>query len=104
MCGITGFIDFSRQAKRESLLGAVERMATTLYHRGPDSAGAWTDEKRGVALGFRRLAILDLSAGGEQPMRSMDGRFTIVFNGEIYNFLELRGELCYAKVVRQQRF
>ncbi|MDQ3041746.1 MAG: asparagine synthase (glutamine-hydrolyzing) [Acidobacteriota bacterium] len=93
MCGITGFIDFNRQAKREFLLGTVEKMATTLHHRGPDSAGAWADEACGVALGFRRLAILDLSAEGEQPMRSMDGRFTIVFNGEIYNFLELRGEL-----------
>lgn len=93
MCGIAGFMDFSRKATREFLLGTVERIATTLYHRGPDSAGAWADEKRGVALGFRRLAILDLSAEGEQPMRSMDGRFTIVFNGEIYNFLELRGEL-----------
>ena len=93
MCGITGFIDFSRQAKREFLLGTVERMATTLYKRGPDSAGAWADESRGAALGFRRLAILDLTVEGEQPMKSADGRFTVVFNGEIYNFLELRGEL-----------
>ncbi|MEO8072980.1 MAG: asparagine synthase (glutamine-hydrolyzing), partial [Acidobacteriota bacterium] len=93
MCGITGFIDFSRQARREFLLGTVEKMATTLYHRGPDSAGVWADERCGAALGFRRLAILDLSAEGEQPMKSADDRFTIVFNGEIYNFLELRGEL-----------
>ncbi len=93
MCGITGFIDFNRRAKRDFLQGTVEKMATTLYHRGPDSAGAWTDEKCGAALGFRRLAILDLSVEGAQPMKSADERFTIVFNGEIYNFLELRGEL-----------
>ncbi len=93
MCGITGFIDFSRRANREFLLGTVEKMATTLYHRGPDSAGVWADEACGITLGFRRLAILDLSVEGEQPMKSADGRFTVVFNGEIYNFLELRGEL-----------
>lgn len=93
MCGITGFIDFSCQAKREFLLGTVEKMAMTLYHRGPDSAGVWADEACGITLGFRRLAILDLSVEGEQPMKSADGRFTVVFNGEIYNFLELRGEL-----------
>lgn len=93
MCGITGFIDFSRRANQEFLLGTVEKMATTLYHRGPDSAGVWTDERYGVALGFRRLAILDLSVEGEQPMKSVDDRYTVVFNGEIYNFLELRAEL-----------
>jgi asparagine synthase (glutamine-hydrolysing) len=93
MCGITGFIDFNRQAKREFLLSKVGEMTTTLFHRGPDSAGIWVDEKCGVALGFRRLAILDLSVEGEQPMKSADGRFIVVFNGEIYNFLELRGEL-----------
>ena len=93
MCGITGFIDFSRRARRDFLLGTVEQMATTLYHRGPDSAGMWADENCGAALGFRRLAILDLSVEGEQPMKSEDGRFTIVFNGEIYNFIELRDEL-----------
>ncbi|MBA3632970.1 MAG: asparagine synthase (glutamine-hydrolyzing) [Acidobacteria bacterium] len=93
MCGITGFIDFSRRAKRGFLLETVEKMATTLYHRGPNSAGAWADEAGGITLGFRRLAILDLSVEGDQPMKSGDGRFTLVFNGEIYNFLELREDL-----------
>jgi asparagine synthase (glutamine-hydrolysing) len=83
MCGITGFIDFSRRAKRENLLGTIEEMTTALYHRGPDSGGAWADETRGVVLGFRRLAILELSVEGNQPMKSADGRFTVVFNGEI---------------------
>jgi asparagine synthase (glutamine-hydrolysing) len=68
-------------------------MADTLLHRGPDTDGVWVDERAGVGLGFRRLAILDLSPQGHQPMRSTDGRYTIVFNGEIYNYLTLRAVL-----------
>jgi asparagine synthase (glutamine-hydrolysing) len=77
----------------EVLEGHVRRMATRIEHRGPDDAGTWADAGAGVALGFRRLAILDLSAQGHQPMRSTSGRFTLVFNGEVYNFLEIRREL-----------
>ena len=69
------------------------RMANTIAHRGPDDSGAWADAHSGVALGFRRLSILDLSPAGNQPMVSSDGRFVIAFNGEIYNHLELRKEL-----------
>ena len=68
-------------------------MTDCIAHRGPDDEGFFTDEKSGVAFGFRRLAILDLSPLGKQPMTSADGRFMIIFNGEIYNFLELREEL-----------
>lgn len=68
-------------------------MAATLVHRGPDDEGVWVDAGAGVALAFRRLAILDLSPAGHQPMVSGDGRFAIVFNGEIYNFRDLRAEL-----------
>ena len=64
---------------------------TTLAHRGPDGEGLWSAP--GITLGHRRLSILDLSDGGRQPMASADGRYHITFNGEIYNFLELRGEL-----------
>src|SRR5579864_4213160 len=65
-------------------------MSRALVHRGPDHAGVWLDEKAGVALGHQRLAILDLSAAGNQPMLSPDGRYVATYNGEIYNFEELR--------------
>jgi asparagine synthase (glutamine-hydrolysing) len=92
MCGITGFYSAGTQ-NREALIELSSRMATTLLHRGPDDAGVWVDERSGVGLGFRRLSIIDLSAEGRQPMHSADRRYTIIFNGEIYNFLELRAEL-----------
>jgi asparagine synthase (glutamine-hydrolysing) len=68
-------------------------MAGTLAHRGPDDSGVWIDGAAGVALGFRRLSIIDLSSAGHQPMLSPDGRYIIVYNGEIYNYRELRDEL-----------
>lgn len=92
MCGFAGFVARSRPLPREAD-EVVARMAAMLVHRGPDDAGAWVDRAAGVALGFRRLAILDLSPTGHQPMHSHDGRFTAVFNGEIYNHRDLRREL-----------
>jgi len=68
-------------------------MADALVHRGPDDRGTWADEQSGIALGFRRLAILDLSPAGHQPMLSRDDRYVVVYNGEIYNYQELRAEL-----------
>src|SRR3546814_931137 len=93
MCGITGFIDLKRRSEAAVLRAAALRMADTLRHRGPDMGDAWVDEAAGIALGFRRLAILDLSPAGHQPMISASGRFVIVYNGECYNFAELRDEL-----------
>ena len=93
MCGITGFLDLSPQTAEAQLESIVSRMTDTIIHRGPDDSGIWQDETAGVALGFRRLAILDLSPTGHQPMLSSDGRYVIVYNGEVYNFAELRTEL-----------
>jgi len=72
---------------------AVRRMNDTIVHRGPDGDGVWVDEEAGIALAHRRLAIVDLSPLGRQPMESADGRWVIAFNGEIYNFQDLRAEL-----------
>lgn len=93
MCGIAGFLDISGAGKRDNLNKSVIEMTDVIRHRGPDDSGAWVDETSGIALGFRRLAILDLSPTGHQPMLSSDGRYVIIFNGEIYNFLELRENL-----------
>jgi asparagine synthase (glutamine-hydrolyzing) len=87
MCGIAGM--FGEGASREK----VQRMVDALRRRGPDDAGVWMDDKGQVALGHARLSIIDLSAAGHQPMTSSDGNRTIVFNGEIYNYQELRKEL-----------
>src|SRR5262249_9324175 len=73
---------------------AIRLMTESLVHRGPDDCGHFSEGR--IGLGFRRLAILDLSPAGHQPMVSDDGRFVIVFNGEIYNYLELRKELIDA--------
>lgn len=93
MCGITGFIDISSHKKTSELENLVKNMACTLNHRGPDDGGVWTDEDAGIALGHKRLSIIDLSSEGHQPMASHCGRYVIAFNGEIYNFKDLRSEL-----------
>jgi len=94
MCGITGFWGPGFQAEEaEHILG---RMTDAIRHRGPDDSGAWTDPEQGIALGHRRLSILDLTPTGHQPMTSRDGRYVIVFNGEIYNFAALRQRLADA--------
>ena len=94
MCGIAGFLDFSGSSRAEELTNLVGLMTNAINHRGPDDHGIWVDDEAGAALGFRRLAILDLSPTGHQPMVSENGEFVIVFNGEIYNFVELRDELA----------
>jgi asparagine synthase (glutamine-hydrolysing) len=93
MCGFAGFIRFSADTHAEDLRAAVEGMSGTLRHRGPDDSGVWVEPSAGVALGFRRLAIIDLSEAGHQPFVSPDGRYVLVFNGEVYNHAELRARL-----------
>lgn len=90
MCGITGQLGGNQGQGLERVVG---KMADTLFHRGPDDSGVWVDEAAGIALGHRRLSILDLSPAGHQPMVSPGGRFVIAFNGEIYNHLDLRRDL-----------
>ncbi len=93
MCGITGFLDLQSTRTFEELESIVRPMADTLSHRGPDDFGFWVDAALGLALGHRRLSIIDLSPLGRQPMASADGRYVITYNGEIYNFPGLRKEL-----------
>src|SRR5215470_17187664 len=90
MCGITGFWQRRQVADHSEIL---TRMSATLRHRGPDDFGTFWDASTGLGFGFRRLAIIDVSAHGHQPMHSASGRYTIVFNGEVYNFEEIRREL-----------
>ncbi|HEY4642176.1 MAG TPA: asparagine synthase (glutamine-hydrolyzing) [Thermoanaerobaculia bacterium] len=89
MCGITGIW----RKQRGDVAATAARMTGRIVHRGPDDAGVWADPAAGVALGFRRLSIIDLSPAGHQPMQSASGRFTMIFNGEVYNFLGIREEL-----------
>lgn len=93
MCGFTGFLQRAQVVDAAAMGPTVGRMADTLQYRGPDDRGTWTDAEAGIALGHRRLSIIDLSAEGHQPMLSASGRFVISYNGEIYNFQDLRKEL-----------
>ena len=92
MCGITGFWTH-RQYDEEALSFIVDDMADAVAHRGPDDQGCWVDDQTGIALGHRRLSIVDLSPLGHQPMISASGRYVITFNGEVYNHATLRREL-----------
>src|SRR5687767_16001429 len=85
MCGINGILGNLRS---EEMIG---RMNTALAHRGPDDEGVYISEK--IALGHRRLSIIDLSSAGHQPMATPDGRYRVIYNGELYNFKELKFEL-----------
>jgi asparagine synthase (glutamine-hydrolysing) len=93
MCGIAGLLDLKRQFGPDALRSVAARMAASLLHRGPDDQGVWIDAEAGVAFGHTRLAIIDLSPAGAQPMVSSCGRFVLSYNGEIYNAPELRAEL-----------
>jgi len=88
MCGLVVMLGL---AGRKADTAILTRMAQRLAHRGPDDSGLYLDQQ--VGFGFRRLSILDLSPTGHQPMASEDGQLVIVFNGEIYNYVELRDEL-----------
>lgn len=93
MCGISGLISYESNRSKLDLESSLHKMNKAMLHRGPDSAGVWLDVEQGVALGHQRLAIIDLSEAGHQPMASHDSRYMVVFNGEIYNFPAIRAML-----------
>jgi asparagine synthase (glutamine-hydrolysing) len=92
MCGLAGIFTV-QPGLIGNLAEHIRRMTAPIEHRGPDDGGIWSDEAAGIGFGFRRLSIIDLSEHGHQPMRSVSGRYTLVFNGEVYNHGELRREL-----------
>ncbi|MCI4410063.1 MAG: asparagine synthase (glutamine-hydrolyzing) [Thiotrichales bacterium] len=94
MCGFAGFIDPRLASSDDRLQQVAAQMNARIAHRGPDAAGAWSDAQFGVALGHRRLAIMDLSPAGQQPMCSHCGRYVMIFNGEVYNHHQLRTRLA----------
>jgi asparagine synthase (glutamine-hydrolysing) len=91
MCGLTGA--WEPPGELEGQGRRLRAMAACLAHRGPDDEGHWSDPSSGIGFGFRRLAVVDVSPAGHQPMFSRDERFVVAFNGEIYNHRELRREL-----------
>jgi asparagine synthase (glutamine-hydrolysing) len=93
MCGFAGFLGGEWHGGDAGAVSLLRRMNNQLISRGPDSEGYWADASSGIALGHRRLSILDLSAAGAQPMTSACARYVLIFNGEIYNHLLLRDEL-----------
>jgi asparagine synthase (glutamine-hydrolysing) len=93
MCGIAGFLELARPRPRAEAAALVGAMGAAIAHRGPDGAGVWVSPDGACALAHRRLAIVELSAAGAQPMTSPSGRYVVTFNGEIYNHRELRAEL-----------
>ena len=90
MCGLAGVFGYENRQAMTEVVGA---MADSLYHRGPDGNGVWVDADANIALGHSRLAILDLSQEGHQPMTSKGDRYVMVFNGEIYNHSDLKIEI-----------
>lgn len=92
MCGIAGIFDYSSENRRFDT-ELLKKMGDVIIHRGPDSGGEWISNSNKVGFSFRRLAIIDLSAAGNQPMQDESNNYSIVFNGEIYNHEEIRNEL-----------
>jgi len=93
MCGIAGFLDPNAARQAPAMRDIARAMADAIRHRGPDAEQCWADAEAGIAFGFRRLAIIDLTPTGHQPMRSVDGRYVVMHNGEIYNYQALRERL-----------
>ena len=100
MCGLVGYLNASNEPASERL---VQKMTAAIVHRGPDAEGSFV--AKNLALGHRRLSIIDLSEAGTQPMTSSDGRFTIAYNGEVYNFKNIkRIETCRLQIQVRYRY
>ena len=93
MCGILGFVDFKKKFSPDKIISILCTASKLQSFRGPDNNSTWINEKKNVGLAHNRLSILDLSSNGNQPMTSQCGRYTISYNGEIYNFLNLKEDL-----------
>jgi asparagine synthase (glutamine-hydrolysing) len=93
MCGITGFVTSAGNGSANELHARVGAMNDSVRYRGPDDDGLWVDAEAGVAIGHRRLSIIDLSPAGHQPMVSANGRYVLSYNGEVYSYQEIRAEL-----------
>jgi asparagine synthase (glutamine-hydrolysing) len=94
MCGIAGLFDTTGRERDPDFTATAQTMANAMPHRGPDARSAWGDQQAGIGFGHRRLSIVDLSPSGAQPMHSRDGRYVMTYNGEVYNFAEIRAELA----------
>ena len=101
MCGIAGLLDLSRLGHHSDLARRAGAMAEAIAYRGPDGADVWSDAERGIALSHRRLAILDLTPTGAQPMVSADGRWVISYNGEVYNAEAIAASPALAGLTRR---
>src|ERR1035441_488358 len=101
MCGIAGLIDFSAAPDRSGIRRSAQAMADALAHRGPDGADVWSDPEAAVTLAHRRLAIVDPTPTGAQPMVSSDGRWVISYNGEVYNAETIAAEPQMAGLIRR---
>ena len=93
MCGVAGFLMDSKSSSSVNFDLITKKMTDSIKHRGPNDSGCWNNPSEGIALGHRRLSILDLSDAGHQPMESSNGRYVIAFNGEIYNHLQIRSDI-----------
>ena len=98
MCGISGIINFDGQPVDQS---SINKMMVAMKHRGPDDQGIFLDKN--IGLGFVRLSIIDLSENGHQPMQNLSGQYLIIYNGEVYNFIEIRKELNESKIKKKHR-
>ncbi|MBL00864.1 MAG: asparagine synthase (glutamine-hydrolyzing) [Opitutales bacterium] len=99
MCGISGFVKFSKDLSKDDLLKYGKKMSKTLINRGPNSSGIFVDEQYGLSLSHRRLSIIDLSDSSNQPMISSNGRYILVYNGELYNYLDIKEQLLKANIL-----